>query len=156
MADEILNEVINEDVSALDEQAAMYEAKMAEKDAKYAALLRAYARGERGEETATAEPTPLELREHFESNVKLLMENNSNDYTQAKALLEINDYVVSQGNPSIFLPTDGTLTEGIQKSAEDTEALLRYAIEDCEGSDNMFRAITTEHLSENKSIYNKR
>ena len=150
---EIINDQVdNEDVSALDTQKAYYEELLAQRDAKYGTLLKAYARGERAEASALSEPTPDELKAEFEKNVMLLHDNKASDLDQAKAIMAIREYRLNLGEPDIFLPQDGTPSAEDIDSARKLGDLLSYAIEDSDGSDGRFRATIQDHLVDNKNI----
>ena len=102
------NKPENEDVKIIDATKQRYEAIIAEKDAKYSSLLRAYAEKQGDSAETPPAPTPEEERKHIESIAKAVRDNKISAPEQAKAILEYEDYITSHGGQSIFLCTDGT------------------------------------------------
>lgn len=135
----------NEDITALDEQAAMYEAKIAEKDRKYAALLKAYSRGERAEASAPPEPTLDELRAAHDESVKSLYHAGNQafviNYDEAKKLVAFKEQREKLGLPNPFLPMRGTPTQEEIDRAETQYELMKYGIENAVNADDYNRLI---------------
>lgn len=146
MADEILTgEYENEDVSALDEQAAMYEAKLAEKDRKYSSLLKAYSRGERAEASAPPEPSIDELIGMHNESVKSLYHAGKQEfvinYDEAKKLVAFTEQREKLGLPSPFLPMRGTPTQDEIEKATTQYELMKYGIENALNAEDYNRII---------------
>ena len=138
-------EYVNEDVSALDEQAAMYEAKIAEKDRKYSALLKAYSRGERAEASAPPELSIDELKEVHNESVKSLYHAGKQDfitnYDEAKKLVEFAETREKLGLSSPFLTMRGTPTQEEIDKANTQYELMKYGIENAVNADDYNRII---------------
>lgn len=138
----------NADVKALQEMQARYDAELAKRDQKYSALLKYATEGGKISAETPQEPTPAERKQHIEELAKSVRDNKIGGIEQAKALLEYDDYVVENGGRTIFTFTDGTPSQYDYESAERVKSLLQYAIENSDGSEEVFLATIGSKLKD--------
>lgn len=138
----------NADVKALQEMQARYDAELAKRDQKYSALLKYATEGGKISAETPQEPTPAERKQHIEELAKSVRDNKIGGIEQAKALLEYDDYVVENGGRTIFTFTDGTPSQYDYESAERVKGLLQYAIENSDGSEEVFLATIGSKLKD--------
>ena len=141
------------DISMADDINARHQAELDAKDAKYAALLKAYQRGERATSTEVPpEKTAEDERAEYESNIKAVADNQINGLEQAKRILAIREYRLSHDMTDIFAPDEGTPSEEDLSSYEKTAALLQDAIDNSRGDLSLFSANIKSSLKDNKYI----
>ena len=140
----------NPDVLALQKMQARYDAELQKERAKYSALLRYATQGGTTSPEEPPEPTPEEEDKMVKELAKSVRDNNIKDIQQAKNLLEIDRIREKRGLRSIFLPTDGDLSESDIESAERVKELLNYAIEVSEGNETMFHGAIGSKLADRR------
>lgn len=140
----------NDDVKALQEMQARFDAELAKRDQKYSALLKYATEGGKISAETPTELSPAEKKEHIEEIAKEVRDNKINGLEQAKALLEYDDYVKENGGRTIFTFTDGTPSQYDLESAEKVRGLLEYAIETSDGSEEVFQASIASKLKDIK------
>ena len=115
--------------------------KLEEAENKYRKLFKEVANGVQhfGEEEPVK--TEKEKYEDFKEGIVML-----NDHKMSKPvqhftkLLEIDDYQREHGKRSIFEPSIGDRTEDVIASADKAREVIQYAIDNCNGSDELFTA----------------
>ena len=130
----------NQDVETIQAMQSRFDAELAKEKQKYSALLKYATEGGKVSADTPQEPSPAEKRQHIEELAKAVRDNHMKSVDQAKALLEYDDYVVSNGNRTIFLPTKGAPTEQDMISADRVKSLLQYAVETSDGDNDVFAA----------------
>ena len=115
--------------------------KLEEAENKYRKLFKEVANGVQhfGEEEPVK--TEKEKYEDFKEGIVMI-----NDHKMPKPvqhftkLLEIDDYQREHGKRSIFEPSMGELSPDVVSSADKVRETLRYALDNCNGSDEVFTA----------------
>lgn len=138
----------NQDVETIQAMQSRFDAELAKERQKYSALLKYATEGGKVSAETPREPTPAEKKQHAEELAKAVRDNKMKSVDQAKALIEYDDYVVSNGNRTIFLPTQGAPTEQDMVSADRVKSLLQYAIETSEGDNDVFLATIGSKLKD--------
>lgn len=141
-----------DDIAIIDELNARHQAELDAKDAKYAQLLRAYSRGERATADEPKEKTAAELKSEYESNIKMVAENQIDDLEQAKRVLAIRQYRLDSGEPDIFLPDEGTPSPEDIESAQKIADILEYAIDRSDGNTKIFSSTLESRLTDNRYL----
>lgn len=115
--------------------------KLEEAESKYRKLFKEVANGVQhfGEEEPVK--TEKEKYEDFKEGIVMLNDHKMSKPVQHFAkLLEIDDYQREHGKRSIFEPSIGDRTEDVISSADKAREVIQYALDNCNGSDEIFTA----------------
>lgn len=117
---------------------------------KYNELFRSVANGTFSGEDKPAKKSEAELKADYEDNLRVLADTSKSvrPLEQFERLLAIDDYLTSHGERSCFAPSDGTITQEIAESCENTHELLESVIAQADGSDEVALAYLGNHLTE--------
>lgn len=117
-------------------------------------LMKALAEGTYDPETKKAhEPTQEELDKMYTDNINALGKHKyRSNLEAAKRLLQLNDDSIRRGDGMIGLPTKGTPTQEDIEGVEKTWELMRYAVEEANGSESVYNAVIGDHLRDNNLI----
>ena len=103
-------------------------------------------------------PTEKEQKEQFENNIKTVLDMSKSlrPLKLFKNLIEVDDYLQSKGERTIFAPSTGDIDDATMKSCERMKDLLQSAIDQSDGSDEVALAYIGNHLVDQVGITRRR
>ena len=140
----------DKNVEMIEKLKADFEAKLAEKDERYTALLETYIKKTTSsdDKQQPPEPTEAEKAKRIGELSKLVRDNKINALEQAKAMIEIDDYVTERGERSIFAYTHGAIDGAEIESVRKVKEILKDAIERSDGDVGVFQSAIVSKLAE--------
>lgn len=116
------------------------ENKLEETESKYRKLFKEVANGVQTFDGGEPK-TEKEKYEDFKEGIVMLNDHKMVKPVQHfKTLLAIDDYQRENGKRSIFEPSIGDRTEDVINSANKARDTIQYALDNCNGSDELFTA----------------
>ena len=142
----------DKNIEIIDNLKANYEAQIAAEKNKYTVLLENYIKNissSDGDNSKNNEqPSEAEKVKRIGELSENVRDNKLNALEQAKAMIEIDDYVTESGERSIFAYTHGELDGAELESIKKIKDVLKDSIEKADGDVGVFQSAVVSKLVE--------